>query len=173
MGQGPEDQLAELYATACPRLVGYLTVLIGNPADAEEVAQETFVQALRHWRRIRAYDDPTAWLYRVATRLAISRGRRSQVARRGLVRLQAGVREHDTSGGGDDNLDLDLDLDLDQAMASLTPEHRAVLLLHHLHDLSVAEVARVLDLAEGTVKSRLARARAALMPLLDDPRRIS
>jgi RNA polymerase sigma-70 factor (ECF subfamily) len=164
MGRGPEEQLAELYAAACPRLVGYLTVLTGNRADAEEVAQETFVQALRHWRRIRAYDDPTAWLYRVATRLAISRGRRSQVARRGLARLQAGAQEHDTPAIGTDGLDLD------RAMASLTPEHRAVLLLHHLEDLSVAEVARAVDLAEGTVKSRLARARAALMPLLDDPR---
>ncbi len=160
----PTAQVAEFYAVACPRLIGYLTVLTGSRADAEEIAQDTFVQALRHWSRIRQYDDPTAWLHRVATRLAISRGRRRQVARRGLRRLAEGV---------EDAVDVSPDarLDLDAALASLPVEHRAVLLLHHVQDLPVDEVAGVLDVPVGTVKSRLARARAALAPMLrEDPR---
>jgi RNA polymerase sigma-70 factor (ECF subfamily) len=162
----PTGQVAELYAVACPRLIGYLTVLTGSRADAEEIAQDTFVQALRHWSRIRQYDDPAAWLHRVATRLAISRGRRGQVAHRGLRRLGAGL---------EDLADVSPDsrLDLDAALTRLRVDHRAVLLLHHAHDLPVAEVARVLGIAEGTVKSRLARARAALQPMLDDPRSTS
>lgn len=159
-------QVAEFYSAACPRLIGYLTVLTGSRADAEEIAQDTFVQALRHWQRIRRYDDPTAWLLRVSTRLVISRGRRGQVARRGVARIGARLEE---------SVDVSPDsrLDLDVALTSLPVEHRAVLLLHHVHDLSIAEVSRMLGIPEGTVKSRLARARAALQPLLDDPRSTS
>jgi hypothetical protein len=76
----PTAQVAELYAVACPGLIGYLTVLTGSRADAEKIAEDTFVQALRHWSRIRQYDDSVAWLHLVATRLAISRGGRGQVA---------------------------------------------------------------------------------------------
>ncbi len=159
-------QVAEFYAVACPRLIGYLTVLTGSRTEAEEIAQDTFVQALRHWSRIRHFDDPTAWLHRVATRLVIPRGRRGQVARRGLRGLSAEV---------EDSVDASPDsrLDLDAALSRLPLDHRAVLLLHHVHDLSIAEVARMLGIPEGTVKSRLARARAALQPMLDDPRSTS
>lgn len=163
----PALQVAEFYAVACPRLIGYLTVLTGSRADAEEIAQDTFVQALRHWSRIRQYDDPTAWLHQVATRLAISRGRRGQVARSGLRRLGVGM------GDSVDDVSPDTRLDLDAALTRLRVDHRAVLLLHHFLDLPVAEVARVLGIREGTVKSRLARARAALQPMLDDPRSTS
>jgi RNA polymerase sigma-70 factor (ECF subfamily) len=155
-------ELAQLYATAGPRLVGYLTVLTGSADDAEEIAQDAFAQALRHWSKVRDYDQPTAWLYRVATRLAISRGRRATVARRGLTRLRA-VPQDRVEHPVDDRVDLDA------ALATLPVEQRAVLLLHHVHDLPVKEVARRLGIAEGTVKSRLARARAALHPLLDRP----
>lgn len=163
----PTAQVAELYAASCPRLIGYLTVLTGNPADAEEIAQDTFVQALRHWSQIQQYDDPTAWLHRVATRLAISRGRRGQVARRGLRILGARIENSSVDVAPDTRLDLD------DALTRLPLGHRAVLLLHHFDDLPVAEVARVLGIPEGTVKSRLARARAALQPMLDDPRSTS
>lgn len=163
MGRDRSGDVEALYAAACPRLVGHLTVLTGSRADAEEIAQEAFVQAVRHWSRISEYDDPTAWLYRVATRLAISRGRRGGVARRGIARLGArGTTRVEEAP--------EERLDLDRALAELSVEHRAVLLLHHVHDLPVAQVARVLGIAEGTVKSRLSRARAALLPLLEDPR---
>lgn len=162
----PTAQVAELYAVACPGLIGYLTVLTASRADAEEIAQDTFVQALRHWSRIRRYDDPVAWLHRVATRLAISRSRRAQVARRGLHTLRTGL-------GGPVDDSPETRFDLEAALTSLPVDHRAVLLLHHVHDLPVTEVARVLGIPTGTVKSRLARARSALQPLLDDPRSTS
>lgn len=164
MSEDPSEQVAELYAAACPRLIGYLTVLTGSRSDAEEIAQETFVQALRHWPKIRQYEDPTAWLHRVATRMAISRGRRGQVARRGLRILGARPAEPIEDDAAETRLDLS------DALECLPLEHRAVLLLHHFDDLPVAQIARVLGIAEGTVKSRLARARAALQPMLDDPR---
>jgi len=156
----PTDEVAEIYAAACPRLIGYLTVLGGNRADAEEVAQDAFVRLLENWRKVRTYDDPQAWLRQVATRAMISRGRRRTTARTGNRRLAALQGDGTTSAADPGHVDLD------RALQQLSVEHRAVLLLHHVHDLSVEDVARTLGVPAGTVKSRLARARAALLPLL-------
>jgi RNA polymerase sigma-70 factor, ECF subfamily len=151
------DGIAELYASACPRLVGYLTVLGGNRADAEDIAQEAFVRLLERWPRIAEYDDPSAWLRQVATRLLISRARRRTVARLALPRLGAATTTEAPSADR---------LDLAAALATLPIGSRAVVLLHHAYDLPVEEIAGLLNIPVGTVKSRLSRARVALAPLV-------
>jgi RNA polymerase sigma-70 factor (ECF subfamily) len=159
------DEVGEVYAYAARPLIGLLTALAGgNRADAEEVAQESFVRLLENWPRVRTYEDPVAWLRTVAVRMMISRHRRREVARRALGKLvPAPQPAADTEGR----------LDLVQALAQLPVAHRAVVLLHHVDDLSVDEVSRRLRIPVGTVKSRLARARAALAPLLTDEERSS
>jgi RNA polymerase sigma-70 factor (ECF subfamily) len=159
------DEVAALYARACPSLVGLLTVISGNRADAEEVAQDAFVRLLEHWGKVREYAEPEAWLRTVAVRLLVSRQRRRQVAARGLalLRRRAATAAPATGPGRD--------VELEEALAALPVAQRAVLVLHHLHDLSVAEVAELLHVPTGTVKSRLSRARAALAPLLADEER--
>lgn len=157
------DDVATLYALACPRLIGFLTVLGGNAADAEEVAQDAFVRLLQHWPQVREYGDQEAWLRTVAARLMISRHRRRQVAAVGLRRL--------AQRRSPDALAPEQRMELESALAALPIHHRAVVLLHHVHDLPVDEVARELRIPVGTVKSRLARARAALAPLLADETR--
>ena len=153
------DGLAELYASACPGLIGYLTVLGGNRTDAEDIAQEAFVRLLERWPRVAGYDDPRAWLRQVATRMLISRARRRTVARLALPRLGAATSTEAPSADR---------VDLTAALATLPIGSRAVVLLHHVHDLSVEEVADVLRIPVGTVKSRLSRARAALAPLVSE-----
>jgi RNA polymerase sigma-70 factor, ECF subfamily len=153
------DAVAELYAAACPGLIGYLTVLGGNRADAEEVAQEAFVRLLESWRKVAEYDDPRAWLRQVATRMLISRARRRKVARLALPRLGDATTSEGPTGDR---------LDLAAALATLPIGSRAVVLLHHVHDLPVEEIADQLHIPVGTVKSRLARARAALAPLVSE-----
>lgn len=160
----PSHEVADLYAAACPGLIGFLTVLGGNRADAEEVAQDAFVKLMQHWPKVREYDDPQAWLRTVGARLMISRLRRRQVAARGL-HLLGQARTPQSQAQSTDRLDIAAGL------AALTVDQRAVLLLHHVHDLSVDDVARQLRVPVGTVKSRLARARAALAPLLADETR--
>lgn len=101
----------------------------------------------------------------VAVRALVSRHRRRQVAARGLAVLgRRATTQPSATGPG-------LDVELELALARLPVDHRAVLVLHHLHDLSVAEVAELLHVPTGTVKSRLSRARAALEPLLADEER--
>jgi RNA polymerase sigma-70 factor (ECF subfamily) len=144
--------VADLYAACYARLVGTLTVVAGSHADAEELVQEAFARLLPAWGRVRHYDDPEAWVRQVAFRLATSRWRRARVAARGLVRLGAPppVPEPDETR-----------LDAERLLAALAPKHREVLVLHHVVGLSVDEIARDLGVPPGTVKSRLARARAA------------
>lgn len=161
----PTDEVADLYTATCPRLVGLLTVIGGSRADAEEVAQEAFVRVLLRWSTVREYDDPEMWLRTVAVRLLISRHRRHRVARLALPRL-AGAQQSEPEV-------TDERLDLAAAIARLPMDQRAVVVLHHLDDRSVDQVARDLRVPVGTVKSRLARARAALAPLLLDSEQLS
>jgi len=153
------DAVAELYAAVCPGLIGYLTVLGGNRADAEEIAQEAFVRLLESWRKVSEYDDPRAWLRQVATRMLISRARRRKVARLALPRLGGAMAIEAPTGDR---------LDLAAALATLPIGSRAVVLLHHVHDLPVEEIADQLRIPVGTVKSRLSRARATLAPLVSE-----
>jgi RNA polymerase sigma-70 factor (ECF subfamily) len=158
----PDAELAALYARACPRLVGLLICIGATPADAEEVAQDAFVKLITRWDAIRGYDDPQAWVRAVAVRMLISRLRRARVARQGLRRLAGLGRAVDHPPPAPDAVDLAA------ALRTLPPAHRAVLVLHHALDLPVERIAADLGVPAGTVKSRLARARSALAPLLGD-----
>jgi RNA polymerase sigma-70 factor (ECF subfamily) len=141
-----------LYAASYARLVGLLTVVCGNAADAEEVVQEAFARLIPAWDKVRGYDDPEAWLRAVAFRLSTSRWRRARVAARGLVRL--GPPPDVPPPDGDR-------LDAERLLAALPRGYREVLVLYHGLGLPVGEIATELGIAPGTVKSRLSRARAA------------
>jgi RNA polymerase sigma-70 factor (ECF subfamily) len=156
-----EDEVAEVYVRACGPLIGLLTVMGGSASEAEEVAQEAFVRLLVNWSRVREYDDIDAWLRLVAVRLLVSRHRRTKVARLGLGRIAARSAQVAPEPSPDA-------LDLRQALSALPVGSRAVLVLHHVHDLPVSEIASLLRVPVGTVKSRLARARAAIAPLLTE-----
>jgi RNA polymerase sigma-70 factor (ECF subfamily) len=151
--------LAELYARRYGPLVGLLTSIGGSVSDAEEVAQDAYVKLLGRWETVRFYDDPDAWVRMVAVRMLISRFRRHRVATLGISRLSSrpATPQPDSTAEG---------LDVARALSSLSMPHRAVVLLHHGLDLPVETVAQELQIPVGTVKSRLARARTALAPLL-------
>ena len=156
-----DDEVAAVYARACGPLIGLLTVMGGSASDAEEVAQDAFVRLLENWPKVRQYEDVDAWLRTVAVRMLISRHRRATVAARGLQRLAA--RNAPISAGPVPD-----SLDLADALATLPLATRAVLVLHHVNDLPVDDIASLLRVPVGTVKSRLARGRAALAPLLTE-----
>ena len=156
---GQADGFQEFYAGAYRRVVGQVFALLGDLAEAEDVTQDAFAKAVLHWGRIAAYDQPEAWVRRVAFHHAYNRTRR---ARRWLTAMaRHGPPAHVPAVSPDR-------LDLHRALGRLGPRHREVLVLHYVAELSVEEVARQLGLPVGTVKSRLHRARGALAEQLGD-----
>ncbi|HEX6678091.1 MAG TPA: sigma-70 family RNA polymerase sigma factor [Actinomycetes bacterium] len=134
--------------------------LTGEPAAAEDIAQDAFLAALRHWPRVAGYADAGAWVRRVAANLAVSRWRRLRNEARALTRLAA-QRPTEVA-------DLPApDAAFWAAVRALPRRQAQVIALHYLEDRPVAEVAVVLGLAEGTVKSALHAGRRTLAVRLD------
>ena len=142
----------DMYAATYPRLVAALTLATGSRSEAEDLVQEAFARLLPRWATVSEYEDPEGWVRSVAMRLAISRWRRTRVAAAGLLRLRRG-NEGASPGGGRQRVD--------DLLSDLPVQFRQVLVLHYGVGLSVREVASELGIAEGTVKSRLSRAREA------------
>ena len=137
--------------------------ILGSPADAADATQETFVSAWCHRDALRDSANFEAWLGRINLNAC-----RAQLRRRGRV----SIREVQLQDPQDDRepasperplAERTADADLfDRAFARLSLDERAVLVLHHLQERPVAEIADVLGAPAGTIKSRLHRARAAL-----------
>lgn len=149
----------EFYTATVGRLLGQLFPVTGDLHEAEEVVQEALARAFLHWSRLRDYEAPEAWVRRVAMNLAAERARRLRRRARAIVR--AGPPPHTPQVSVEA-------LDLLEALRTLPIRQRQVLVLHHLVGMPVEEVARMLSLPSGTVKSALARGRRALAVLLDD-----
>ena len=161
---GDEPAFAELvrrYQRAVYR-VGY--GLTRNPADADDLAQETFVRAYRARGRFRADEPLYPWLSRIAVNLAYSlfrrRRRRPETPIEPLV--EAG---HQWAGDDDperDTADRERHEQLQASLAELSKEHQTILVLRVVEGLSYDEIARTIGVPVGTVMSRLSRARAEL-----------
>lgn len=146
-----------LYAGSFRRLVAQIYAMCGNLAEAQDCVQEAFVRA---WDRRRVLDveqSPEAWIRTVAYRLAVSRWRRAQRALRPPDRsqLRDGTAEPDVSR-----------VELLRALQQLPADQRRAVVLHHLCDMSVRDIATETGAPVGTVKARLSRGRAALAALL-------
>lgn len=143
------------------RIYRHLLHLTGSREDALELAQEVFIkawEALPQWRPDAQFHT---WLYRIASNLALDVLRRRKVVQ--FVPLEDDWDAPSHAPGPEAQLDARQRLRaLDAAMARLNPQQREVVLLREVEGLSYDEIAVVLDVDEGTVKSRLARARAAL-----------
>ena len=156
-----EDGFAVFYASSYHRLLGQLFAVTGDLAEAENVLQEAYARAFARWSRVGAYDLPEAWVRRVAINLAAMADRSLRRRARALLRLGPPPLVPELSPDA---------IDLHDALRALPLGQRQVIVLHHLVGLPVEEVARELRLATGTVKSRLARGRAAMAGMLDHER---
>ena len=157
----------QLYQARYLDVVATLHALIGDLGEAQELAQEAFCRAWQRWNRVARYDDPASWVRRVAVNLATSRWRRLAVARRHLLRRERRPEPP--------QLEPDHVL-LVEALRTLPADQRRAIVLHHLVDLPVHEVASELGVPVGTVKSWLHRGRAALAAYLsetEDPKEAS
>ena len=152
-----QQRFEEFYAAVFGRLVGQLYLVTGSRQEAEDVVQEAMTRAALRWARLRDYEVPEAWVWRVAMNLASDGFRRA----RRRVAMIARLREQEHPGPSEDGLAVT------EALRSLPVAQRKVVVLHHLLDMPVERVAAELGVPVGTVKSRLARARGALAAQLE------
>jgi RNA polymerase sigma-70 factor (ECF subfamily) len=156
------EEFDTFYRDTRQRLFTMVYALSGDVGEAQDVTQDAYARAWQRWDRVSGYGDPEAWVRTVARRIAISRWRRARNAL--TAHRRSASRDH--LPGPDPDL-----IALVTALAALPAPVRTAIVLHHLVDLSVAEVARETGTPEGTVKARLARGRRALAAALttEDP----
>lgn len=151
------DYVHEVYEASYRRLVSQAYAVAGDLVEAEDAVQEAFARALAAGERFRRFDNPEAWLRTVALNVLRRRWRRAQMLRALGPRIAS---PSDVPGISEDHLAVI------EALRGLPFQQRETVSLFYLGDLSVAEIARTLGVADGTVKSRLNRGRRALAALL-------
>ena len=155
-----EDEFDELYAASFRRITSQVYAMIGNLDEATECVQEAFARAWAHRRKLDKAEYPEAWVRTTAYRLAVSRWRRTKLAKRpgdravGAATQMPAIDESHVA--------------LVAALRQLPEAQRQALVLHHIADLSVQDVAHEVGVPEGTIKARLSRGRTALAALLAD-----
>jgi RNA polymerase sigma-70 factor (ECF subfamily) len=155
----PAEDFDAFYRAGATRLVRQLVPLVGSRAEAEDVVQEAYARAYARWSTVARYDAPEAWVRTVALRLAVSRWRRTRNA---ALAWRRRAEPEEALGVGPDSVALVA------ALRRLPEAQRVAIVLHHLMDLSVEQVAAETGAPTGTVKARLSRGRAALAPLLSE-----
>ncbi len=146
------EEFEALYQASRDRLAGQLYALTGDSQGAFDLVQEAFVRAWARWDRIGNYDNPEAFVRRVAFNLAKSQWRR--------------VKRTRLHGSPPDVVSADPDptsrQDLVAALLTLSTREREVIVLHYLAGQTIDEIAEDLKVPSGTVKSWLSRARVRL-----------
>jgi RNA polymerase sigma-70 factor, ECF subfamily len=139
------DDVAAFCRREWPRLIGTLSLYLGDDDLAQEFAQETLARICRDWRKVSRLDAPGAWAHRVALNLAHSHFRRRVVARRLGHRVAVADRV--------DPPDTAVAVAVRAALALLPERQRVAVVLRFWVDLSVADTAAAMRCAPGTVKS--------------------
>jgi RNA polymerase sigma-70 factor (ECF subfamily) len=154
------SDFAEALALQIPRMRRYARALTHDVSWADDLVQDTLERALRRRWLFRVNGNLTAWLFTILYRLYLNDASRH--------RLVVAVADPETLEPAAPLNDIGQQLDMQRALAGLSPEHRAVIVLVGLEQLSYREAATVLNLPLGTVMSRLTRAREQLRMLLSD-----
>jgi RNA polymerase sigma-70 factor (ECF subfamily) len=153
------EEFSDFYAASFRRLVGQLYLMTGDQAEAQDAVQEAFVRGWARHGRLDRLGAPEAWVRATAWHIAVSRWNRARLGRL-LSRSQA--RPQAVDGPTPDRVAII------EALRRVPAEQRRALVLYHLCDLTVAQIAEETGAAAGTVKARLARGLAALAPHLRD-----
>ncbi len=177
----PRRAIAELVTRCGPMLHAVVLRLTHNRADADDVVQEAFLSAYKHWSEFRGESQPCTWLHSIAVRAALRRGRRESrrrdVAReyaRAMPFMQSRLAAADFPSASVEARELRADARqrVDAAMRDVAEPFRSALVLKEIAGMSVDDVAMVLGVKAATVKTRLHRGRLLLRAALlsDRPR---
>lgn len=163
---GDPEAFGELVRRHRDRLWAVALRTLGDPEDAADALQDGLINAYRRAKSYRGDAAVTTWLHRIVVNACIDRVRKA-AARPTDPLPDSGDRSVHLAGTGPDPADsVATKLDVEAALATLPAEQRAALVLVDMEGVPVTEVAEMLGCAVGTVKSRCARARAKLLPLL-------
>lgn len=139
-----------------PQVVRTAYLVLYDADGARDVAQEAFVQLLRHWKKVSKYEKPEAWVRRVAIRMAVKVAKKQRT-------LTPLIEGHDTPATQRMS-----DPDLARAVAKLPGNQRAAVVLFYFEDRPISEIAQILDCSEATTKVHLHRARKKLAEMLGE-----
>lgn len=155
-----EQTFDAFYRQSFSKLVAQVYAMCGNVTEAQDCVQEAFIRAWDHRGKLDTDQHPEAWVRTTAYRLSVSRWRKARRAFRQADRALEPMPSQPSPNP--------TRVALDRALDQLPSDQRRVIVLHHLCDLSVAEIADEVGSPTGTVKARLSRGRAALARLLSD-----
>jgi len=164
---GDEAAFEELIRRHESRVYRLLYRMMGNKEDAEDLTQETFLSLHRHGHRFRAEARFSTFVYRVAANAALNRRRTYGRSRARVDKLKTRNDAGDDLPSAPRNpedaaLGSELTGHVKEALDTLSPSLRMPVILYDIEGLAYGEIAKVLGIAEGTVKSRIHRARQAL-----------
>ena len=175
---GSDEAFNRLVLRHQRRAVNLAYRFLGNYEDACDVAQESFVRAYRHLRQFKGDCSFKTWLYKIV--LNLSRNKYRWKKRRG----EFGKISIDNPGGKDSQNRMEIpdttlsvarevrrkeiQQRIQESLSRLPRSYREILVLRHMEELSYSEISRMLGCAEGTIKSRLHRARIEIRKLLAD-----
>ena len=151
------------------RLYTAMISVVGSTDEAEDVVQEAFIQAYLKLNTFQQNSRFYTWLYRIAFNFALAKRRRH----RGHLSLEEGREVSGTEpkskfDGPESRMSRSEDINLvHQALAELSEDHKSILVLREMEDLAYEDIAEVLQISIGTVRSRLNRARLALKQQLE------
>ena len=160
---GVSVDLEDLLSAHGDRLLRSAYLLCGNETEAQDLVQETFLQALKSRHRFRGDSVVYTWLHGILRNLSRRHLRKQKrlVFEEELVLSE--VSNPATPNGGDDDF---CAARLAQALQKVSPEHREVIVLRHYENLKIHEIAQQTGVSNGTVKSRLFYAVRALQQIL-------
>ncbi len=159
--EGDPDAFGELFRRHRDRMWAVALRTTRNPELAADCVQDAFISAFRRASSYRGDAAVTTWLHRIVVNACLDRLRREKPTRE--------LPERELADRHDAHASVDTRLDVREALDQLPEGQRLALVLVDMHGLSVAEAAQILEVAEGTVKSRCSRGREAMAAILREP----
>jgi RNA polymerase sigma-70 factor, ECF subfamily len=168
--KGDRGAFGQLVRRVQDRLYNAVSRMASNPADAQDITQEAFTKALEHISDFRGDSGAYTWLFRIAMNVAINRSRSMKVRKATSLDHQptdqmSTLRER-LAGHSAEPVQVASDRERGQlvmrALADLDPQDRAILVMRDIDQMDYSEIASVIDVPMGTLKSKLFRARQAL-----------
>ena len=173
--QGDQDAFAHLVQANQNKIYSLALRMTGNPEDGADLAQEAFLKA---WRSLPTFQEESrfsTWLYKLTSNLCIDFLRREKRRKAAVTTISLDDDEDDSPPMevADHRFTPETEVErrelrsaMSRALKNLSDEHRQILILREVEGLSYTEIAQALELEEGTVKSRIARARISLRTIL-------